>query len=211
MITFMHWSPILILNLQSATRRWDFLQVICTFVPFLFQAVCQYYWSDGTWGFSVTISFHFNDKNYHPWRKWTWWRKDNCRNSAKAVAVFHNSYQSYSSERIIILEFMLISSYILILYYVSCRKEETEIVASVRNSSSGSQLPWNLKLNKCFLLVSESRLKLSVFQQHNHTHISYENWLNQPIHETLTSLGEQIPKEVIGIIPFLWGMVCQSE
>lgn len=92
---------------------------------------------------------------------------------------------------------MLISSYILILYHVSCRKQET---SSVRNSRSGSQLPWNLKLKKCFLLVSEARKKLSVFQQRNYTHIAYVNWLNQPIHETLTSLGVQTLK---GIIPFL--------
>lgn len=40
MITFMPWSPILILNLQSATRKWDFLQVIC--ISFHFIYIAQY-------------------------------------------------------------------------------------------------------------------------------------------------------------------------
>lgn len=91
----MPWSPILILNLRSATRRWDFLQVICISFNFVSIAISVsvllarryrkvYY----------TTRFEFSNKNYCHFEEGEQdgERTTACRHSGGAV--FHNGYQA---------------------------------------------------------------------------------------------------------------------
>lgn len=99
MITFMPWSPILILNLRSATRRWDFLQVICISFNFISAAVfhvCQCCGLDGTGRFNVQPHLNFSGKNYCNFggSEQDGERTTAYRNSVETEAEFHNGYQA---------------------------------------------------------------------------------------------------------------------
>lgn len=92
MITFMPWSPILISNLQSATRRWDFLQVICI----SFTCILIVIWSVVTGRITVPQGLNFSDKTYCHFGagKRGEERTTAYRNSVKTEAGFHNDYQA---------------------------------------------------------------------------------------------------------------------